>query len=457
MENPFTAKCKQLNRSKWTLRCVLALCFCFLLLLNCLTPYLVDDYTYMVSFATKDWISTIGDIFPSMYVHAFTMNGRLLAHGLEQLFMLMPKLVFNLCNAAVFTLLMYLSYRICSCGRERSVGRFLAVCIAFWVFLPAFGQVCLWQVGSLNYLWALLWGTLYLLPFIRLFLTGEDGFRHHWQRVVFAILALPVGAYTEITSFIVLLVGVGLLLLRCTEGGLKRLKSWLWFPELMGAVGYLLLMSIPAERQNKSGELVLEDLIDRFSTATEMLKTYLLPLCIAWACLWVLSLLGKGGQKKLRGQLLSLVLTLGALAGNYMTIAASYYPERCMCTTALLLILACDLVLPETTPAALKNVHGELAHSLTACAMGALTIVFCFNLVEGTIDIWDTHTSFTARETVIAEAVEAGETDLTLACIHPSTQYSAAWGLKDLDTEDSTSWPNNSMAAYYGVDSIIGY
>ena len=37
------------------------------------------------------------------------------------------------------------------------------------------------------------------------------------------------------------------------------------------------------------------------------------------------------------------------------------------------------------------------------------------------------------------------------------SKYSAVSGLKYLDTETYDAWPNNHMAAYYGVESIIGY
>ena len=91
------------------------------------------------------------------------------------------------------------------------------------------------------------------------------------------------------------------------------------------------------------------------------------------------------------------------------------------------------------------------------CACSALLAVFLFSAVEGCYDIWQCHTSFAAREAVIQMEKDAGNTDLVLGCVHPQTEYSAFWGLRELSTESADTWPNSSMAIYYGVNSVLGY
>ena len=65
---------------------------------SALTPYSVDDWSYMFSFATGERIASVGDIFPSMAAHAQRLNGRLIAHFWAQLFLLLPKMCFNVVN-----------------------------------------------------------------------------------------------------------------------------------------------------------------------------------------------------------------------------------------------------------------------------------------------------------------------------------------------------------------------
>lgn len=79
---------KRFNASRGALYIFLGVIGAFMLLLNLLTPYCADDFAYMESFDTQQWIERIWDVFPSMAAHARTMNGRLISHGLGQLFMI---------------------------------------------------------------------------------------------------------------------------------------------------------------------------------------------------------------------------------------------------------------------------------------------------------------------------------------------------------------------------------
>ena len=55
--------------------------FAVMLALNLMTHYTADDWVYMLSFSTKEPIRHIRDIFPSMVVHSYRMNGRIPATG----------------------------------------------------------------------------------------------------------------------------------------------------------------------------------------------------------------------------------------------------------------------------------------------------------------------------------------------------------------------------------------
>jgi hypothetical protein len=419
--------------------------FAFALLLNCLTPYVADDYNYRLSLLTKTVNRNLMDVAQSMYVHCFTMNGRVVSHTLEMIFLLMPKFVFNVCNAAVLTALVWGMSRVASCGRRHNVLLMAAVAMGLWYFTPAFGQVMLWQVGALNYLWGLLAGLALMVPYICRYVRGREFLPKTWMKVLFSILSIFIGMYTEITSFIAILLSLILLLWAIGEKKVT-VKTWLWIPLILAVVGFLIMMEMPAETAAKQGDLTLETLLKNFNTATTMLETSLLKLGVAWAVLFTLGCWMKAEKERL---VLSGVLTFGAVAANYMLIVASYYPERCMCTSTMLLLLSCAVLVPEL----MKTKGGVVC----ACGCAALTILFLFRLVPGTYDIYKTYVDFQARQEIIYEKIQEGETDLVLPCVHASTKYSAFAGTKDLDTEDAETWPNNAMAEYYGVEHIWGY
>ena len=157
-------KLKKLDRSRLGRWMVLGTVFLTIFVLTSLTPYLADDYTYHHSW--YDWarLTSIWQIPASIYAHGMKMNGRLVSHGLEQLFLLMPKLIFNLCNAAVYTWTVWEGHRICTRGRQPSLLILTVVALGMWVFMPVFGAVTLWQVGSLNYFWSIPVVLLFLRP-----------------------------------------------------------------------------------------------------------------------------------------------------------------------------------------------------------------------------------------------------------------------------------------------------
>lgn len=437
-------KIKQWAGSRCCLWCMMGALFLYMLLLNCLTPYIADDHVYRLSFYDKQPLERLVDVVRSMYVHCFTMNGRVVSHGLEQVFMLMPKLVFNFVNAAVYVGLMYALYRICSVGTKDRPWLFLGISMAFFQFMPVFGQVALWQVGALNYLWGLAAGIAFLLPYLSCYVVGKDILPRVWMKILFTLGALFVGMYTEVTSFIAILLAVLLLVLARTAGR-TSLKNWLWSPLALACVGFLIMMAMPAEMNAKQGAFSLAQLLRGFDVAAEMLETHLKWLCIAWGICFGLSVFGKYQRERL---VLSGLFAFCAVAANFMLMVASYYPERCLCTSCMLLILACGVLVPEW--------DRGTAGALRACAGAALAVAFLFSLARGTYDIWWTHTSFTAREIAIEQAVVEGQRDLVLQIVHPQTKYSAFWETKDLDTETADTWPNRQMAEQYGVDSILG-
>lgn len=433
---------KRWNASEKTAAAFLAVVFGCMTVLNFLTPYICDDWVYRLSFVTKEPLQTLGDVVGSMYLHCFAMNGRVVSHSLEQLFMLPPKWVFNFCNAGVYTLTVYLVYRIANAGRKGSVLLLSAIAMGLWCAMPAFGQVALWQVGSLNYLWALTFCLVFLLPFIGHFLSDSERSYPLLFWVCFCLGSLLFGMYSEITSFVGLYLAAALLLLSRWMKG-KSLRNRLWIPIAFACAGYIIMLTMPAQIAAKmAGGLDLASLAANFIRATGKLVKYCTPLLVLWAAAFVPVWRGRIGKDRL---VLAVLLLTGALGANYMTMVAAYYPERCLCTTVMLLILSIGVL-----AAPLERGRWLI------CAWCVLLGYFALSFSCGVLDIADCHQQFARREAAIASARESGETELILDIVVPSTQYSPFWDLRDLSTEDAQTWPNSSMAKYYGADSILG-
>ena len=438
-----TEKLKRFDSSRPARAAVLILLWAVLFALNRWTPYLADDFRYMFGFDTKKLLSSVSGLIPSMEAHARMMNGRVIAHGLEQLFLLMPKTVFNLLNAGAFLLTLWQACRFCLPEGKRSALLPLVFFAGIWLVLPVFGQVCLWQVGALNYLWSVGLALVFLRPFLREYEGGETRL---WRRLLFLPFAFVVGMYTEVASLIALLMGLALTLL----GALRRrsLRSWLWLPLLCGAAGFWLLLQMPAEVRNKMGGMELPRMLERLGPMAEsFLRHFAVPAAL-WVLLTVLALRSRrtGGCSALR-LTESLVFFLGGVAASFELIAAADAPERCLSMSAFLLLIACGILLCELMPR-------TRLRPLLICAALVLWVFCGLSFAGGARDVRSTWYQWTAREKSIYEQKAAGYRWVYVTEIKAETPYSPVWQIRDLHKKDTT-WPNIHMARLYGVKRVV--
>lgn len=414
--------------------------FLVMLVLNDLTPYVADDYNYLIHFGTKEPIRSLKDVAESMYIHCLKMNGRVVSHTIAQLFSMAPKGIYNLCNAAVYAASMYLMYRIANFGQRRDPMLLTLICMVFFCAMPVFGQVCLWYVGAVNYLWALLGGLMFVMPFLMRYLELPD-LMCGWRFPLFCVGCLLFGMYSEITSFVCIYLAFALMVIPAVLNR-KSLKTKLWIGWLLACCGYLILLSIPAERNAKqAGGLTFALLLSNFDRATQMLLTNCRWLLVIFGALFILGLVKRIDRRRL---ILAALLLTGALGGNYMTMVASYYPARCLATTAMLLILANAMLLAPWLKTTAVKAAGIV-----------LAAVFLWQGWFGVRDIYRCREDFNAREAVIVAAAEAGDQLVTAEIVVPKTPYSAFWELRDLSADDPTTWPNFAMGKIYGIE-ILG-
>ena len=435
-------KLSEWNRSRTASALVAGGLFGLMLILNILTPYICDDFTYRLNFLTKEPLSSFPEILESMYAHSYKMNGRLISHGLAQVFMLLSPTVFDVVNAAVFTGTLLLAVRLCTGGRS-SLLLAMTFCL-FWNFLPVFGQVVLWQVGALNYFWSLTALVLFITPELLRLTEGRALLTKKWHRAAFCLYGFLFGWYSEIASFVGICMVPCLLLLGLWLNR-DRVKLHRLLPVVFAVLGYITMLSMPAQAANKQGAALTPELLaQRLAVCNEMLTDYLLVLLIPFAILLLCTLLGHGSRKTAG------VAALFALAGvcaNYMPLAASYYPERCLCVPVLMLIMAIlFLWAPITRGKGFRNF-------CLACLL--IFILTVPKGLDGCRDIVSCYRQHVLREQTITAAIEGGQLDVTANTVRPQTPWSGYYGLRDL-VADPEDWPNHSMALYYGLDSLTG-
>lgn len=65
-------------------RLVAGLVFCWMLLLNCLTPYLADDYTFAYAFDTGERLHSLPQLISSLVFHYHEWSSRVIVKFLPR-------------------------------------------------------------------------------------------------------------------------------------------------------------------------------------------------------------------------------------------------------------------------------------------------------------------------------------------------------------------------------------
>ena len=427
---------------------LLVFCLCayaLMLVCNLLTGLCVDDFSYFNDFSAKgEKIDSFWRIFSSLGAHMKIMNGRTTAHFFVHLFLYLPLPFFKLLNPAAFVLLLIMICKLSAIKGKINAILFAAVFAMIWIFTPAFGQTVLWLDGAINYLWGVVFGFLFIMPFVRYLLYGEK-IKTVGGGILFAICGFIAGGYMENTSAAFILMAAILLISGAIIGKTRPAAAhYIAYAASLG--GFLFMALAPAEQKNKLADMTPGVFRANFITALEQLKKLWLPVFILTA-LFVLA-----AYLKLKKETFFLAgtLAIGALAANFIMSFAQYYPDRAAFPVVILIISACAVLAGES---ALSEKCPKLA---LKTAVACLLVAFAYFLLIGVNDVYQTHLMQKSNIETISEYKSRGISDVELPLIRPGTKYSALYDLKYLDTSDSASWPNAGMAAYYGVNTIIG-
>lgn len=431
------------NISILLLLSVTAAIFVFMFLCNHFTAKAVDDFGYLYSWANGERISGIKDILESMKIHWQTNNGRSIPHGLVQFYLMLPDAVFDIVNSAVFFLecLLVLYYSFGFDKNKAFLTSVLLFCIfgLIWICQPVFGQVNLWLDGSVNYLHASVIHLLFLLPYYKLTEQKEKqtslGFK-----VIFILFAFAAGAYSENGSAASMAMA-GILIINSLIKK-KKVGVYLIIAEIASLTGYLTLIFTPATMSNKRFDF--RNLFASFDVCIMISEDYLI-LTFIYVMLFVVLLVSKKKEAVYK----SLVFFIGAAISLLLLLFVSIKSERRAYLSCIFMLIA-DLILLRELLTIKK------AQNAVYACLGLITALSIVFSVYGFRDILKTDRLIKVNESHIVSCREAGELDVSIPDINPETKYSAIYGLKYIDCYSVTSWPNASMAKFYGVNSIIG-
>ena len=421
-----------------------AVIFVFMLLCNCLTPYQADDFYYHFRVDNGALLKNIADIAPSMKAHAEVLNGRLVAHSLVQLFEMLPKMLFNLINSALFLALIALVVRYIGFGELKgSAWGYILVFAALWVFTPAAGEVYLWLDGSINYLWAIAANLVFLLPYFVLYSDGRE-MKGAVKKIGFIVLAFLCGAFQETASTAAfLLSAVFMLLVRFSPLCGKRRVNWVYIAGTVASFAGLLFMATrSAELGVKSSS---ESFVSLYIGFTNMMAFFLrfAPGIGLYVVSLTLCIINHADLKKIAA---SAVFFLGFLCAVGVMVLARIFPDRCAAPALVYLVMANAVTLLELARGKYKVAF--------RCFAALLCTALLYFSVLGVADITSTFAQFKVNEASVLAAIDAGEDEVRLPYLYATTKYSVAYSMTFPSPLD---WVNQYMADYYGIARIEGY
>lgn len=431
---------RKINQSKKILYIAMGGIFLVALILNILTPMFVDDFTYLNSFATGERITNIWEIFDSMRAHYQVQNGRVIVHFFSQLFLLLPPIIFDIVNSVMFVMHIMLIYFYCKNGKKTNVLLMLVITAFIWISVRAFGQVYLWLSGACNYSWAAVFCLLYIFPYISL-MQGKRTLKNKRSEILYIFVGVFVGALLESISFGSIIVGVCcIIFIKIYKK--QKVRLWVFLSVVTQCMGYLFMMLSPASREYKVAKGGVITLLKNFLTILERYRDSALGLFVLWVVLIIVGIYLKMRKEILMGSAMSAILSV-ILA--FIHIPAVFYGERCMLGSTLALIIAIGILL---------FAFWDTKYEMISTCVGLVAILLAIiEFFPGVADVASTYREYKNREAYIEEQKAKGVSELKLKAIWPETEYSAVWGLRDLEW-DPNMRPNVSMALYYGVEEI---
>ena len=423
------------NRSLYALMILL---FLSVFLLSIMTPMVSDDFAYSFSFADWTRLRSVTQIAPSMAVHRTTTNGRVLVHGIVQLLLMLPRLVFALLNAGIATILLCSLRRMISISGKREEWMILAFSICFLCcFSPALGENVLWLTGAINYFWTVALSILFLLPFLDTYLRTTPAPYTPGQVALRTVLAFYVGTCSENVSLTVIVLASFFCFLSCLRVRRIPTEQILWL--LFSLFGYVFLMSAPATA-GRSGTFDVSALGYSFRLVFQAAHQFLMIPFLVFALLFAAGIFFDADKRKL---LAAAALFLGGLLVLVSYIFAAYLVKRHLFFTVFFTLVACCILLDALCEAD--------RHIFLYLVLAGISVLFLLQLPVGMLDVAVSYHKQQSREQQIVQVLEAGEKSAVLENYYPYTSYGVVF---KIDSEKPEA--NINVSEYYGLDAVLG-
>lgn len=222
-------------------------CFLLMYILNRFYPVFGEDWDYAYFWVPDvdhpDRVGSIMDIVKSQYNHYLYWGGRNIAHGLDQLLLMLGEAWHDILNTLALVSLCLGIYKIANKNKQTNVFVFIVAFFALWFIQPTFIIDTLWLTYSANYLWTTMIIIWFIYSYYSYYRTGKakNGI---FQAILFLIFGVVAGWTNENMgpALIFLIIGF-LVLIRIDNKG--RIPIWVISGLIGIIIGYYVLFTAP--------------------------------------------------------------------------------------------------------------------------------------------------------------------------------------------------------------------
>lgn len=426
---------------------LVALVFGVGLVFNVLTPLVADDWGRAAT------MTSLGQVISESWDFYLNWDGRLINSLLGNAGFLMPAFAFDVVNAAMFTALILIVYKMAAPRGVRSASLLLVAAALVWLYVPAFGQVVLWQLGSAIYLWAAVQILLVIWLFQRFVERGEEPPGPPvLQAVSMFVIGLVAGNAAQNGSAGAMFILTGLVVAARLSRG--RIPAWMIAGWAGGLLGFAAVVFAPGNSTRDEALTTtgldglrglashVELLLAKQYAEMGNLVVLTVVLFVAYAC---------SSRREWQRLVVAGLLITASYAVVFVMLAAPQGAAslRTFSFSAFFLITAAVVLLSS-----LAQAWKEGGITLRRVVAAGLIVLAGYSLVPALYDAGLLWSADRERIAGVERARDAGKRDVKVDLLPvPRSKYRADFQLGDV-TDDPSFWRNRGLAQYLGVESV---
>ncbi|SEI97937.1 hypothetical protein SAMN05216514_10747 [Kandleria vitulina] len=403
-------------------------------------PLLSDDYSYFLKglslHAHIDHYLNWSGRFITDYTSSFLLN------------VFKSPIYMALNSLVLIVVIMMISILPNIVRKEKKITRcssiiFWIIFMLYWVSNPNLGQTSFWLVGSANYLWTLMWASIYFVYFLSLLVNDtKTGIR---QYVALSVLGIFAGLSNEALGISVVLFTISMFFMFW-----KEKKQSLIVGLLSSGIGYAIMYFAPGNYARLTNEAfagwrdlsnvdkVLTHIFERMSVALGgFYIVYLVLILMLIAVLWVRN----GDKIDEKSYIFSFIFCVLSVCSIAVFVAAPFMPPRGENTSLYFALLAVSFVANILIDTKTRKRFIPLSALAAVCG-----VYFVFSYAFVSYAYIQTNTQSVIREGIIKDAKNSGND----TAIIPDWYFTRL--AKDSDKFDM--FRSGAMPTYYGLNNI---